>query len=494
MKKNRDVRDGRNRREIVLFHNTSITSFTATNSTILEIDNTNNSVKIALGAALGLNNTNNTENIKFLDKVQKVIGKMKNVMGDNKRRNCGGIIHKTFIDFVQESINKLNRFEDSDLEMFFSVFADEVKKYHYRGCKFYELTENHNFRSLFSKLIHEIAVQPINKIRRVLKTVANKLEKKKYNEHEREILETINSLYRHDSSEKFDKFLVNIDGLRMKTRKNIDLVNIVRDGLRTIIFDHYTNLNRNARKALRAQMNEYFKEFTPQSTTKFIDSIKYSKVQKLALTTKKTTTVKEAKRHFKKDIRHDHSENAGNVLKDYTKSSLYLNDERDTNKSSYEHIERAYADTRKYLRNKRKLRRNGSNKISDSQHIAIKPLRTTQRFNAESFPSIKYETDAFEYIMTENKRKKFTFRTLYPKFAHEVIESKPMMTGRRAFYRSTVRIPEYSWEEDNINSSIEKARRLKAKRLTKELETTAKMETKEKQPMRRFNSNCQNSK
>ncbi|CAB3258080.1 unnamed protein product [Arctia plantaginis] len=534
----------------------------ATDITIAELEKTNNSVKIALGAALGLNNTNNTDNIQFLDKVQKVIGKIKTVMehNSNKRRNYGGVNDKKFTDFVQEIIKKLSQFDDSDLEMFCSIFNDEITKYHYRGCKFYEITENNNFRSLLSNLLHEIKIQPINKTKRILKTVANKLEKKSYNENERELVDTINSLYRQDSLEKLENFLVNIDAFRLKTRKNLDLVNIVRNGLRTSIFDHYTNLNRNARKALKVQINEYFKEFSPQTTTKFIDSIKYSKVQKLALTTKKPPIVKETKKYIIKDLKHNNTDYARSDLNEYTKSSLYLNtpliiSKLNSNKSliSNEHIKKAYGDTRKDAHGKRQISRNSSNNTTHSQNKTIGPVKTTQSFRTKNNPYMKYETDAYEYILTENKRKKLTFRTLYPKFVYEVTESKPQLAGRRSFRETTVRTseysweedeintsiqrprrerpihlvkelggsikigiksspkrkmdskyrklsrttaqsPPYSWEEDDINNSIEKVKRMKAIRIVKDLGATVKIGMKGEEPMRRSNAKCQNSK
>lgn len=254
---------------------------------ILKHEGNDQSVNLALDTIVEFDNKNNGGDIAFLDNVQKFIGKVKTVIvNKNLRRNFNGVDSKKLTDFILSLIQMLLKFEDSSLEDFFTITAEEFKKYHYKGCKFYELIENYDLRKFLANKLDELRHTPANETRRSLKDFASKIEEEKYNTNEKELIDYINSLYGEKSIELFNKIISGLDDYRLKPTRDINLSKIINAGIRSIVFDYYTELNRNARVALKIKLNEFIERTIGISTyaTKFVIENKKS-----IITTKEPT-------------------------------------------------------------------------------------------------------------------------------------------------------------------------------------------------------------
>ncbi|CAH0602318.1 unnamed protein product [Chrysodeixis includens] len=98
--------------------------------------------------------------------------------------------------------------------------------------------------------------------------LATMLRDETYDKHVKELLDFINSLYRQDAKDKFSKVLVALEQFNKQKDKSVsDLVKIVREGVRSIIFDHYTELNPNARRELKAKIETFLKQYKQQPST-----------------------------------------------------------------------------------------------------------------------------------------------------------------------------------------------------------------------------------
>lgn len=167
-----------------------------------------------------------------------------------------------FTDFILAVIEILIRYPDADLENFFEALHDEIGEYHYSGCKFYELTDNVGFRKFITEKMNAIKNITAIDIRKKMVYIADQIEELKYGSHEKELIDYINSLYRQDSVEKLNKFLTKINDYRLKTEEDLDLIKVVRDGIRSLVFNHYTKLNYNTRAALKHKLDEYWEYMT----------------------------------------------------------------------------------------------------------------------------------------------------------------------------------------------------------------------------------------
>ncbi|PZC72184.1 hypothetical protein B5X24_HaOG211774 [Helicoverpa armigera] len=88
------------------------------------------------------------------------------------------------------------------------------------------------------------------------------LKEEMYDDNVKEFIDHVNSLYKDDSKEKFQKVLNELEQYGVKSKRTDDkLEKIIRDGLRSVIFDHYTNLNVNIRRKLKTKIDKFWSKF-----------------------------------------------------------------------------------------------------------------------------------------------------------------------------------------------------------------------------------------
>lgn len=218
------------------------------------------SVNLALETVLEFDKHNLDSDVKIIDNVQKFLSNVRNVLHANTS-NSGrrmGTPYLQFTDFLYSCIETLKTYDDENLQKFAESFDEEIRKYHYKGCKFYELLENNKARQYISRKFEEFRNHPPKKLRKVLNKIQKKLQNTK-SKKVKAIINLINSLYRLDSQSKFQTFIDNLEAYKTK-RKNaiaIDLNKIIKNGIRALIFDHYTNLNPNVRQDVKFQVSAF---------------------------------------------------------------------------------------------------------------------------------------------------------------------------------------------------------------------------------------------
>ncbi|KAJ8706775.1 hypothetical protein PYW07_012853 [Mythimna separata] len=63
---------------------------------------------------------------------------------------------ETFTDFIQETVNILNTLNATVFKDFFEILDTEIRKYHYEDCRFSELMQNHNTRTLLADALKTV--------------------------------------------------------------------------------------------------------------------------------------------------------------------------------------------------------------------------------------------------------------------------------------------------------------------------------------------------
>lgn len=259
---------------------------------------------------LEFNQKSNAADLMFIDNIQQFLDKVKTVIGKNNtaRRFDSEVKNIKFTDFVKTSIEILKSYEDGDLEDAFAVFDDEIRKYHYRGCKFYELVEDRTVRRFVANKLDEIKGKPAVNLRKNLDNAIQVIEGSKFSKIQTEFVDYVNSLYRQDSSDKFKAFLNNLQTYSSKSKRaNLDLIKVVREGIRSVIFDHYSSLNVNARKDLKIKLETSWRSvkypntveynvWTVRYTSKDMKTIKYNKINDYTENIKPETTTRTVKR------------------------------------------------------------------------------------------------------------------------------------------------------------------------------------------------------
>lgn len=97
------------------------------------------------------------------------------------------------------------------------------------------------------------------KIRRDLDGILKVLQERKYGGKQAEHIKFLNSIYGTESTLKFATILNNLQQYQANTRKSyLDLLSVVRTGIRSIIFDHYSNLSNDVRKELKLKLESYW--------------------------------------------------------------------------------------------------------------------------------------------------------------------------------------------------------------------------------------------
>ncbi|CAB3258048.1 unnamed protein product [Arctia plantaginis] len=244
-------------------------------------------------------NHNDAADVRALENAKNLINSVKRAFLQNtvqqQRNNSETEVsnNMTFSDFCQKVIAVIYRYDDSDLKDFVAITSDEIKNYHYRGCKFHELAENMKLRKYFDQL------QEINKhksagdIKKILNTVDKTLKDKNLDIYKRGFIDAVNDLYKADTVVKFNKFLTNIEDYRQNARRNMDLVKIIRSGIRSIIFDHYTDLSDQERSQFTSKLGDFFSYYMGMSravvqmnTDMNNQSMRYKTIKRIVTETK----------------------------------------------------------------------------------------------------------------------------------------------------------------------------------------------------------------
>lgn len=283
------------------------------------------SVNLALETVLEFNERDKASDINFLDNVQNFITKVKTVIGKNSnvqtslRRAVNVAAIDTFTGFLQKLVNILNTFDNTTLIDFFENLDKEIRKYHYKGCKFYELTENNDIRKFIAAKLDLIRRTPASVIKSNINTLSETLNNLNYHKNIKKIFDYINSLYRQDSRGKFQKVLTELELYgRSNSQSNTRLSEIIKNGVRSIIFDHYTNLNTNVRRDVKQKMETFWKQFNknpPSSNIAYARSSNnyMNEVKSLKSVSRKYTKNTEVKQSDPKnmgtkqnDVKHDY--------------------------------------------------------------------------------------------------------------------------------------------------------------------------------------------
>uniref|UniRef100_A0A2A4J3Q7 Uncharacterized protein n=1 Tax=Heliothis virescens TaxID=7102 RepID=A0A2A4J3Q7_HELVI len=238
-----------------------------TNCVERQPDKKKKSISLSLHTVLDFDDKDKKD-VNIVDIVQTFMQNLNTALDANKKkpqtamRKFREARDTGFTDFLQEAIEILNGYKDEDFDEFFLVLNDELKKYHYRGCKFYELTDNLDTRRLLDAKLGSIKGKPNAVTKANLNALAYLLKEEIYDDNVRDFLDHVNSLYNDDSKEKFQKVLHDLEQYRSKSKRtNIALVKIVRDGIRSVVFDHYTNLDVNTRRELKNKIDKFWSKF-----------------------------------------------------------------------------------------------------------------------------------------------------------------------------------------------------------------------------------------
>ncbi|XP_049884466.1 uncharacterized protein LOC126379689 [Pectinophora gossypiella] len=221
------------------------------------------SVNVALETVLEFEKKDIPSDVKVLDRVQKFLARVRSILNesmDTRRSDRRDRIK--FTDFVENALIILRSFSDEDLEELVVVVDDELRKYHYKGCKFYELVQNDDLRSYVTTNLELMRATPAKHLKTYIANAQKKLQNKSFNDEENAFIEYINSLYSGNTSETMYNILQNLQQYNTASKRSTTgLQKIVKDAIRSVVFDHYSNLNVNARRDLRIKVATYLIDY-----------------------------------------------------------------------------------------------------------------------------------------------------------------------------------------------------------------------------------------
>ncbi|CAG9790577.1 unnamed protein product [Diatraea saccharalis] len=231
------------------------------------LENPPRSVNIALETVFAFNENDKSADIKLIDQVQEFLKSIKHVIRKNEifrrsKNDNSDDTPLTFTDFVKSIMIILSSYNEDDLEDVAAVIDEELRKYHYKGCKFYELIENREVRRFMADKLDKIRTKPGNVLKGQLKAAIKKLTNENHAMKYKEIGEYVDSLYKKGDTVKFNSFLKKIALYGRKTKRaNLDLTKIIRRGLRNLIFDHYSKLDKDTRRDLKIKLETFWNNF-----------------------------------------------------------------------------------------------------------------------------------------------------------------------------------------------------------------------------------------
>ncbi|CAH1642609.1 unnamed protein product [Spodoptera littoralis] len=206
---------------------------------------------------------------QLLNTVEKYI---QDAMHYNKpkdfRRQLSSDREHTFTSFIQQAINILKTYDDTGFRVFFQILDDELRNCHYIGSKFYELTETYETRMVLSEKLDLIKGKPVFRTRSIINSLGDALRTQKYDSKVKDFVDFLNSLYTQDDEKKFHKVLKDLEAYsRTRSWADDNLVKIIREAVRSLIFDHYTDLNTNTRRELKERIASFVKHSKVSPTT-----------------------------------------------------------------------------------------------------------------------------------------------------------------------------------------------------------------------------------
>lgn len=219
---------------------------------------------VALETELAFNDKDDKENVKFIDNLQDFLTKVRNTVVKNYRRHGKiqrrRLRHTSILkctDFIKRLIQVLKQYDNKDLEDVFAVADDEIRKYHYKGRKLYELFTNNNTQR------RAVKKQSAKSIRNILNETLQLIDDASGNPSRRqsELLTYVDSLYTKSDIAVFHNILENFEAYsykRKSKRANMDLVKLINDTMRILVFDHYSSLNINTSRDFRMILETLF--------------------------------------------------------------------------------------------------------------------------------------------------------------------------------------------------------------------------------------------
>lgn len=255
--------------------NIFITTFTA----VIKISKHNGrdkSVNLALETVFEFDNDDKKTDINILNKVQRFIGKVKNVIENSNtaRRQLDNTNTKVFTNFIIDVIQILIQYDDTTLENIAAIISEEMENHQYDGCKFYELTDNIKQQKGFANNLKEMKYKAGADIKEDLKAISNKLSEEIYAKPEKELIDIVNTVYQDYSIDNLNNFIKGIDGYKLYTKDNNNITKVISEGLKTILFDHYTNLTIHLRTSLLSKLQDYMKYYNDNFVNKVTAAIK----------------------------------------------------------------------------------------------------------------------------------------------------------------------------------------------------------------------------
>ncbi|CAB3238309.1 unnamed protein product [Arctia plantaginis] len=237
--------------------------------TLLEPTTRFNKVNIDLKTYIDIDEEEKDADLKLSIKNQKLKGDVKFIIGNNRnlRREFAGKRNKRFTEFIQNAVVTLQKYNDRNLKYFWTIFDEEIKKYHYRNCKFFELTGNPAINKLIAHKLQTMKDDSADTIRSNLAAISNNIENYNHDKSKAKLIDLINALYSNTDVSKFKRFLLNIETFYIYNGKVNNLRKIIQEGIRTIIFDHYSELHKAARQEVKYRIEEYFQNILKPSTT-----------------------------------------------------------------------------------------------------------------------------------------------------------------------------------------------------------------------------------
>ncbi|RVE49146.1 hypothetical protein evm_006153 [Chilo suppressalis] len=377
-----------------------------------ELETPQRRVNLALETVLQFDNNENSADIEIIDKVQDFLKRVKRIIRNNRDSRRTAVIDDntplTFTDFVKSALVILSSYNDEDLEEVAAVVDEELRKYHYKGCKFYELIENGDVRRFMADKLDKIRNVPGKELKRQLTTTIKKLTDSKDGFKHMLISTYLNSLYSEKDSEKFNDFLKHIAVYKQKSkRSNLDLVKIIRKGLRSIVFDHYSKLDSNTRRGLKIKLETFWED---------VNNVKYGDVWRFETQTRpnnqpqltiKTTNI--YNEHLKSFIKP--------IPKKVDKQKVKRNRKEKPDKKEFvnsDDFETLIRQTNKKV-NKKKVKKLKIEKPHTKEFTVKEIHKEVTKKKAKRLRTIKPLTGIVDADRERNVREpKFTFITLYP--------------------------------------------------------------------------------
>lgn len=217
--------------------------------------------------------------VDFIDQLQGILNKVKNVLKDNPKR------HRTerykVTNFLEDAIYMLQSFNDEDLREIFLVVNKEIRK-HLQGNALEEkkrrfLSDEHN----------RFKIRSIKEIRKDLDQLSTKVKNGKHKNKDNNFLGFIKTLYNRDSEQKLARFIRKLKMFRRNfSGKSERLQQAVRRLLNSVIFEHFFNLPEETKRKFVAKIVDYLHDAV------YKDEDNHSSFQQYEIETQKFSEVK----------------------------------------------------------------------------------------------------------------------------------------------------------------------------------------------------------